>query len=163
MSNKQRPQPTAGSSMSLTTSDTASMSSSNSRSIASMTRSQFKYIHYRPVPDYKAQHALLESSRAQRKENIAPLVPLSFEFHTDARAKERERYDAMVKEKEQEMEQERDAKRKEREEQEQRELKALRRKAVPKANVVPEWYKDAPRRKRRVARAQGSETTDDKR
>ncbi|KAF8635286.1 hypothetical protein AX15_000466 [Amanita polypyramis BW_CC] len=139
--------------------NSASMSSSlsNSRVIGSMTRSQFRYTHYRPVPDYKSQHALLESSLAQRKENIAPVLPLSFELHTDARAKERERFDAMVKEKEMEMEQEREAKRREREEQEEQEVRELRRRAVPKANAVPEWYKNAPRRKKTVEEGQDSE------
>lgn len=126
----------------------ASSSSSNSRSIASMTRSQFKYIHHRPVPDYKAQHSLLESSRAHRNENVAPVIPLSFELHTDARARDREKFNAMMKEKAKEMERETEAKRKEREEREEREVRELRRRAVPKANVVPEWYKDAPRPKR---------------
>ncbi|KAM6498900.1 hypothetical protein JOM56_006848 [Amanita muscaria] len=142
----------------LAASNTTSMSSSNSRSIASMTRSQFKYSHLHPIPDYKAEHALLESSLARRKENIAPIIPLSFDLHTDARAKEREKFEAVVKEKEVEMDRQREAKRKEREEQEERELRELRRKAIPKANAVPEWYKDAPRRKRRTEQAQGSES-----
>lgn len=144
----------------LAASNTASMSSSNSnsRSIASMTRSQFKYSHHHPIPDYKAEHALLESSLARRKENIAPIIPLSFDLHTDARAKEREKFEAVVKEKEVEMDRQRETKRKEREEQEERELRELRRKAIPKANAVPEWYKDAPRRKRRTEQAQGSES-----
>lgn len=116
-----------------------------------MTRSQFKYTHYRPPPDFKAQHSLLES-RTRRKENVAPTVPISFELHTDARAKEREMFNATVREKEKEMELEREAMRKEREEQEEKDVRELRRRAVPRANVVPEWYKDAPRRKGRVGR-----------
>ena len=123
-----------------------------------MTRSQFKYSHHHPIPDYKSEHALLESSLARRKENIAPIIPLSFEMHTDARAKERERFEAVVKEKEKEMEEQREAKRREKEEQDERELRELRRKAIPKANAVPEWYRDAPRRKRGTEQAQGSES-----
>lgn len=130
----------------------ASSSLSNSRSIASMTRSQFKYMHYRPPPDFKAQHSLLESSRAQRKENIAPTLPVSFDLHTDMRAREREKFNESVKEKEREMELEREAKRREREEQEEQEVRELRRRAIPRANVVPEWYKDAPRRKGKIER-----------
>jgi hypothetical protein len=134
----------------------ASSSLSNSRSIASMTRSQFKYIHYRPPPDFKAQHSLLASSRARKKENVAPTLPVSFELHTDVRAKERERFNEMVKEKEKEMELEREAKRREREEQEEQEVRELRRRTVPRANMVPEWYKDAPRRKGKVGRERDS-------
>ncbi|KAF8640659.1 hypothetical protein AX17_000316 [Amanita inopinata Kibby_2008] len=125
-------------------------SSSNTQSISrSISGSQFKYLHHRPIPDYKAQHAILEASLSQRKENIAPVVPFQFELYTDVRAKERERFDASVKEKEREMEKGREVKRREREEQEEREMREMRRKAVPKANAVPEWYKDAPRRSRR--------------
>ena len=147
----------AGSSSSKTSNSTSSSSLSNSRTFGSMTRSQFRYSHYRPIPDYKAQHALLESSLAQRKENIIPVLPLSFELHTDIRAKERERFDAVVKEKEVEMERERDAKRREREEQEEQEVRELRRRAVPKANAVPEWYKNAPRRKKTMEQGQDRE------
>ncbi len=58
----------------------------------------------------------------------------------------------MVQEKEKEMEVEREAKRREREEQEEKDMRELRRRAVPRANVVPEWYKDAPRRKGHAGR-----------
>ncbi|KAK2462893.1 hypothetical protein APHAL10511_005091 [Amanita phalloides] len=132
----------------------SSLALSGSRSIGAMTRSRFQYAHHKPVPDYTSQHTLLESSRARRKENIAPVVPMAFELHTDARARERERFDAMAKERERGMEREREAKRREREEKDEREVREMRRRAVPKAHVVPDWYKKAPRRKGRVGQSQ---------
>ncbi|GLB43754.1 putative targeting protein for Xklp2 (TPX2) [Lyophyllum shimeji] len=77
------------------------------------------------VPDFKTLHALHDAELA---------LP-----------REREKFDEHVREKERELEREREQKRREREELEEREIRELRKKAVPRAHEVPEWYKDAPR------------------
>ncbi|GLB45941.1 putative targeting protein for Xklp2 (TPX2) [Lyophyllum shimeji] len=97
------------------------------------------------VPDFKTLHALHDAELALRKENIAPVIPLPRELNTEWRAREREKFDEHVREKERELEREREQKRREREELEEREIRELRKKAVPRAHEVPEWYKDAPR------------------
>jgi hypothetical protein len=61
---------------------------------------------------------------------------------------ERRQFDEMIKEKEKEREQLEEQKQRERAEEEEREIRELRKRAIPKANVVPEWYKDVPKRKR---------------
>lgn len=69
------------------------------------------------------------------------------QLSTAQRAKEREVFDIHVREKELEREREAARLRKLREEDEEREIQELRRKAVPRANKVPEWYSEAPKRK----------------
>ncbi|PPQ72415.1 hypothetical protein CVT24_002986 [Panaeolus cyanescens] len=120
---------------------------SRSLSRTSHSRSQRRYETVHPVPDFKALHAAHEASLANRKENIHPTKPIEIMWETEIRAKERQRFDEMVKEKEKEQERLKEQERKEREEQEAREIRELRKKAIPKANEVPEWYKDVPRKK----------------
>jgi hypothetical protein len=67
-------------------------------------------------------------------------------LNTEFRAKERQKFDELMRRKVEEMERAKEEKKKEREAEEERELKELRKKAIPKANEVPEWYADAPRR-----------------
>lgn len=100
-----------------------------------------------PIPDYKAQHVQLEAVIAHRKENIHPTVPLPLELHTHERAKEREKFDQILKEKGRELEREMEKRKKEEEENEAREVRELRKKAVPRAHDVPDWYKEVPKRK----------------
>lgn len=52
-----------------------------------------------------------------------------------------------MKEKVKEKDELEERKRKEREEEEEKEVRKLRKRAIPKANPVPEWYKDAPKKK----------------
>lgn len=100
------------------------------------------------VPDFRALHESHESTLACRKENIVPSGPVeTFFFYTEQRAKERERFDEMVKRKEEEMQRVREEQRRLAAEEEERAIKELRRKAIPKANEVPEWYADMPKRK----------------
>ena len=100
------------------------------------------------IPDFKAMHAAQEAELALRKENIHPVVPLSIHWETDYRLKERQKFDEKMREKGREQERRLTLRRKEREEQEEREVRELRKKAVPKAHEVPEWYKEAPKKKR---------------
>jgi len=83
-----------------------------------------------------------------RSKKRAPLIiPEAFRFSTEQRAKEREKFDEGVrvkqKEKERQSEEERAAKAVE----EEREVKEMRKKAVPKANTIPGWYATVPKRK----------------
>lgn len=99
-----------------------------------------------PIPDFKALHAAQDAQLALRREHIKPVVPLLVEFSTDGRAKERQKFDEKIKEKEKELALATEQRRREREEEEAREVKELRKKAVPKAHEVPDWYKEAPRK-----------------
>lgn len=99
------------------------------------------------IPDFKAMHAAQEAELALRKENIQPVVPLPIRWETDQRLKERQKFDERMREKEREQERLMELRRKEREEEEEREVRELRKKAVPKAHEVPEWYKEAPKKK----------------
>jgi Targeting protein for Xklp2 (TPX2) domain len=98
------------------------------------------------IPDFKALHAAHEAELALRKENIHPIVPVPPKFETDARMKERHKFEEQVREKELQRHLELEQKRKERQEREEEEIRELRKKAIPKAHEVPEWYRDAPKK-----------------
>ncbi|KAF8890097.1 hypothetical protein BD779DRAFT_1671460 [Infundibulicybe gibba] len=102
-----------------------------------------------PVPDFKTLHAAQEADLALRKENILPIIPRPVELNTDSRAREREKFDKMMREKQLELERAMEARRQEAMEIEEREVRELRKKAIPRAHEVPEWYKEAPRRRDR--------------
>ncbi|KAJ3568547.1 hypothetical protein NP233_g5636 [Leucocoprinus birnbaumii] len=124
----------------MTRSTSSLSSSSGGGNNASTTRTQ-------PIPDFKTIHGHNGASQA-RKENVHPVTTQPFHWATDERIKQRKEFDDMVKEKEKERQQREEQVRKEREEEEEREIRELRRRLVPKANVVPEWYKDAPKKKK---------------
>jgi hypothetical protein len=111
-------------------------------------RSEKRHHPSTTIPDFKAMHAAQEAELALRKENIRPVVPLPIHWETDHRLKERQKFDERMREKEREQERLMELRRKEREEQEEREVRELRKKAVPKAHEVPEWYKEAPKKKK---------------
>ncbi|KAJ7865359.1 hypothetical protein B0H14DRAFT_414832 [Mycena olivaceomarginata] len=100
------------------------------------------------IPDFKALHASLAAQHSLRRSQLAlaPTVPKPIAFSTDARARERGVFDERVREREREEDQRRELLRREREEEEAREVKEARKRAVPRAHEVPEWYKEAPRR-----------------
>jgi len=99
------------------------------------------------IPDFKALHAAeLQASLAFRQAHVTPTIPVTPELNTEFRARERQKFDELMRRKTEEMERVKDERRKAREEEEEREVKELRKKAIPKANDVPEWYADAPRR-----------------
>jgi hypothetical protein len=128
-----------------------SISSSSSLSHQHQQPKSKKFLHSsRQIPDFKASHAALDAAVASRKEHIVPVIPLSVEMFTEARAKEREKFDAHVKEKEREMQIALEQRRREKEEEEEREIMELRKKAIPRAHEVPEWYKDMPKRKDKI-------------
>ncbi|KAI0778841.1 hypothetical protein BD413DRAFT_490153 [Trametes elegans] len=111
--------------------------SSGSSNAASLRRSKAQPAH--PIPDFKTLHAMHESTLAQRKAEIVPVVPLPIGFATEARAQERERFEEARRAREAELERQREERRRQQELEEEREIKELRRRAVPKANEVPEW------------------------
>jgi hypothetical protein len=103
-----------------------------------------------------AERGTSHASHASRKENIRPVtIPQPFNWATNQRIEERKQFDDTIKEKERERELLKEQKEREREEEEDKEIRELRKRAVPKANTVPEWYKDAPR-KRKVSETIGS-------
>ena len=78
---------------------------------------------------------------------LASVAVVPFNFCTEQRAKERERFDAMVRRKEEDAEKVKEEVRRQEAEVEEREIRELRRRAVPKANAIPEWYADMPKRR----------------
>ncbi|KIK51336.1 hypothetical protein GYMLUDRAFT_252180 [Collybiopsis luxurians FD-317 M1] len=99
------------------------------------------------LPNFGASHAAQDALLTSIKDQITPVVPLPVELHTDARARERSRFNDRIREKELEAERALEERKRQRAEEEEKEMKELRKKAIPKAHPVPEWYKDAPKRK----------------
>jgi hypothetical protein len=75
---------------------------------------------------------------------IVPAAPIV--LCTELRAREREKFDEMVRIKEEEIERAKEERRRQRDAEEEREMKELRKRAIPKANEIPEWYADMPKR-----------------
>lgn len=123
-----------------------SASSSGSSHTISLRQSKAYAAH--PIPDFKALHAMQQSLLAQRKAEIAPVVPLQIELSTEARAREREQFEEARRAREAELERQREERRRQQEFEEEQEIKELRKRAVPKANEVPEWYALAPKKSR---------------
>ncbi|KAI0050586.1 hypothetical protein FA95DRAFT_1603409 [Auriscalpium vulgare] len=98
-----------------------------------------------PVPDFQALHAAQRELDAARR-RAAPTVPVPIEFQTDARLRERERFEAGRRARERELEAEREEEARRLAEEEEQAIKEMRKMAVPRANAVPEWYAHAPKR-----------------
>ncbi|KAJ4464371.1 hypothetical protein J3R30DRAFT_3767145 [Lentinula aciculospora] len=101
------------------------------------------------IPDFKASHSVQDALLTSIKGQIKPVVPLQVEMHTDARARERGKFNDQLREKELQARRAHEERKRQQAKDEERELKEQRKKAIPKANLVPDWYKDAPRRKER--------------
>ena len=100
------------------------------------------------VPDFKALRASHQAAFIIHKEDIVPSMPVvPFFFCTEQRAKEREKFDEMMKRKEEDIQRLKEEQRRREAEEEERAIKELRRKAIPKANDIPEWYAGMPKRK----------------
>ncbi|CAK5267013.1 unnamed protein product [Mycena citricolor] len=99
------------------------------------------------IPDFKAMHASQAARFSLRRSHAAPTVPVPIAFSTDQRVRERQAFDARVREREQAEEAQRERDRKDREQMEEMEARESRKRAVVRAHEVPEWYKDAPKRK----------------
>lgn len=102
--------------------------------------------HVMPIPDFAAMHAA--QAEASRNRRVVPVLPTAAPVLTTmARAKDREKFDAERREREKAIEQQLQIREREREEQEEREYREARKRTVPKAHEVPEWYKDLRKRK----------------
>ncbi len=123
----------------------ASTSTSNLNA-QSLKRSRANPAGHHPIPDFKALHAAHESTMSQRRAEVHRTVPVGFDFATDARVQDRERFEEARRVRERELERQAEERRRQREVEEEAEIKELRRRAVPKANEVPEWYAFAPKR-----------------
>lgn len=106
-----------------------------------------------PIPDFKALHAAQESVLAQKRAEIQVTKPVEFGLATVSRAQERERYEEQRRARERELERQAEERRRQRELEEEAEIRELRRRAVPKANEVPEWYAFAPKKSKADANA----------
>lgn len=100
-----------------------------------------------PVPEAKAHRTSHPAAFIIHKDSVVPSVPVPFFFCTEQRAKEREKFDEIVKRKDEEMKRLKEEQRQREAEEEERAIKELRRKAIPKANEIPGWYADMPKRK----------------
>ncbi|KDQ62903.1 hypothetical protein JAAARDRAFT_28874 [Jaapia argillacea MUCL 33604] len=110
----------------------------------SLKRSTGHHVH--PIPDFKALHAIQEAALAARRDHIALTIPEPLEFSTDIRAKEREKFEEARRARERELERQLEERRKQKELEEAKEIRELRKRAIPKANEVPDWYADAPKK-----------------
>ncbi|KAH7868730.1 uncharacterized protein C8R40DRAFT_812590 [Lentinula edodes] len=109
------------------------------------------------VPDFKSSHAAQDALLTSLKGRIKPVAPLPVEMHTDVRARERSKFNEHIREKEIQASQALEERKRQQAEEEEKELKEQRKKAIPKAHPVPDWYKDAPRRKEpRPPRSEGT-------
>ncbi|KAL1748867.1 hypothetical protein HDZ31DRAFT_60037 [Schizophyllum fasciatum] len=100
----------------------------------------------------KALHASEGSTHARSLSrsalNVSVTEPKPFQFHTDVRLREREAFDAKVKERLRREEEEEAERRRQAEMEAEQEVKQLRKRMVPRAHDVPEWYRSAPKKKR---------------
>ena len=112
-----------------------------------------------PVPEIKAHRASHPVAFTFHREGVVPSIPVvPFLFCTEQRAKEREKFDEVLKRKEEDMQKLKEEERRREAEEEERAIKELRRKAIPKANEIPEWYADMPKRKGRRCESDVEET-----
>ncbi|KAK7458766.1 hypothetical protein VKT23_009771 [Stygiomarasmius scandens] len=113
------------------------------------------------IPDFSSLHATQAAHLSQIKSSIKaqnqPTVPSTrpIGLYTSLRSEMRKDFDEKVKRKQEEMDKKREEERKEREEEEERELREMRKKMVVKAHEVPDWYRDAPKKRKR--RGEGDE------
>ena len=96
---------------------------------------------------YKALHeAQARELAAKKNEYIHPVQPQEVHLNTEIRAQERERWEEARRAREREAERLLEEKRRLEALQEEEEIRELRRRAVPKANAIPDWYQYAPKR-----------------
>ena len=75
------------------------------------------------------------------------MIPEGFKFSTEQRARDRGKFDEAVRVKQKQKERQVEEERAARAVEEERGIKEMRKRAVPKANIVPEWYETMPKRK----------------
>jgi hypothetical protein len=106
-----------------------------------------------PIPDFKALQAMFEATQAARREKLkhAPTKPVAPHFALEQRLAEREKFEEARRARELEQQRVREQERRDREEEEELEYREMRKKTVIKANAVPEWYADAPKKGKATA------------
>ncbi|KZT43821.1 hypothetical protein SISSUDRAFT_1057356 [Sistotremastrum suecicum HHB10207 ss-3] len=105
-----------------------------------------------PVPDFRAIHAAEEARKATVKSSLKTLVlpSLGAPSNASARAKEREKFEEKLRIKEQELAALKAEAGKKRLAEEEAWLKEERKRTIPRANEVPKWYQDAPRKQKKA-------------
>lgn len=97
----------------------------------------------RIIPDFRT---LQEKQAARRREALAPTIPHSPNFVLEARLAEREKFEEARRMREAEAQLEEEERRRQIEEEEDEAWREARKMAIPKANAVPEWYAEAPKK-----------------
>jgi hypothetical protein len=101
--------------------------------------------HGRSVPDFASLHAAHDAAvTAARSAAVKPVVPVPFNLRLGERAKERDAFERARQERETRLAEDQ---RREQEAAEEEWHREARRRAVPRAHAVPDWYKDLPKRK----------------
>jgi hypothetical protein len=96
---------------------------------------------------WKGPGSTRSGSSMSRSKRRPLIVPEEFRFTTEQRAKEREKFDEAVRVKQEGKEKVLEEGRAAKAVEEEREMREMRKRAVPKANTVPEWYATMPKRK----------------
>ena len=106
----------------------------------------------KPIPDFKSVHAaqstLISDMAARRRGMIKPTVPVTPHFSTDQRLAEREKFEQARRAREEELERQLAAEQRLREEEEERAYQEARKRTVPRANPIPDWYSNVPKKTR---------------
>ncbi|KAL5519583.1 hypothetical protein ACEPAH_1266 [Sanghuangporus vaninii] len=90
--------------------------------------------------------ASLEILATRRREQITPTIPVSPHFMVDTRLAQRHKFDDAQRAKEKEAERIREEQRRAKEAEEEREWREARKRTIPRANQIPEWYTQVPKR-----------------
>lgn len=102
--------------------------------------------------DHSAQPVLSkpEGELSRKKQPNSTLSADAPVLNTMIRAKAREKFDNERKEREKILELQRLIRERERAEREERDYKESRKRTIPRAHEVPEWYKEAPHKQKYV-------------
>jgi hypothetical protein len=87
------------------------------------------------------------TSMGRSKGRTPLIVPGAFRFSTEQRARDREKFEEGVRAKQREKAQQLEEDRAANAAEEEREMREMRKRTVPKAHAVPEWYATMPKRK----------------
>ncbi|KLO07126.1 hypothetical protein SCHPADRAFT_837070, partial [Schizopora paradoxa] len=95
---------------------------------------------------FNSLRSVHEPTKSSRRQQIVPTIPVTPHFSTEARIAERHKFEEARKARELEIEKQAEERRRVQEEEEEREWREQRKRAIPKANPVPDWYTDIPRK-----------------
>lgn len=100
----------------------------------------------KPLSGFNSLRSVYEPTKSSRRQQIVPTIPVTPHFSTTARIAERHKFEEARKARELEIERQAEERRRALEEEEEREWREQRKRAIPKANPVPDWYADVPRK-----------------